>query len=384
MKNRYIQPIIFFEMFLSVGFVLFTIYVILEFFGNLFSNIRYILKLPKPLWFFSLFLNFIFFYFISFKTNFLIGFILSFSYFTIINYFGNFIERKELELQKNKICLITGVGENGIGYFMAKKYLELEGTVILACRNEKKTLKIIENLKKETKNEKIFFFELDLNSLNSIKNFSKKLKEKFKKIDILINNAGLASNPNEKTKDGFEMCIGVNYIALYCLSIELLDILGESEDGRIINTSSSANQPAEFILDDFKGEIINGGFKAYETSKLFVNMFTKELQLKFDKQKSKISIYSFHPGVVFTEIWKKNFPKLIYPFVSIFLQLRMMSAEVGSLSATYLATNSKVHQFRGNYFFKCKVWEENELVKNENKRIELWNRSEEIYKKYFK
>jgi hypothetical protein len=64
----------------------------------------------------------------------------------------------------------------------------------------------------------------------------------------------------------------------------------------------------------------------------------------------------------------------------------MMSAYQGSLSGSYLATSDDpdVFENKGKYYFKCRQWEENAFVDNEKLRNELWEKTETIYKKYFK
>jgi NAD(P)-dependent dehydrogenase (short-subunit alcohol dehydrogenase family) len=215
-----------------------------------------------------------------------------------LNYHGNYIPHKKLLTQENKIAIITGISEGGIGYHLAKTFLELKGTLIFACRNVKNTERLIEKLKKETKNDKVCVYELDMASFESIKEFSKKIRSKFDKIDVLINNAGLFSNPGDLSSDGYELCTQVNYISIYALTIELLDLLKKSKSGRIVGTSSSAQEPAQCILDDFKGEVVNGTFISYERSKLFLNMFTRELQERLNRDKfTNVTCHSFHPGV---------------------------------------------------------------------------------------
>jgi NAD(P)-dependent dehydrogenase (short-subunit alcohol dehydrogenase family) len=274
------------------------IYLVLEFFGNLFSNIRYIYKLPKIIWYPLLIGSLLFFYFLSYFTNVFVSFASSFLFYTLLNYHGNYVPKKKLSSQENKIGIITGISEGGIGFHLAKTFLELKGTLIFACRNVKNTETLVEKLKKETKNDKVYVFELDMASFESIKAFSKKIKSKFDKIDVLINNAGLFSNPGDMSSDGFELCTQVNYLSIYALTIELLDLLKKSKSGRIVGTSSSAQEPAQFILDDFKGEVVNGTFISYERSKLFLNMFTRELQERLDRENfPNVTCHSFHPGV---------------------------------------------------------------------------------------
>jgi len=76
--------------------------------------------------------------------------------------------------------------------------------------------------------------KLDLASLESVKCFSKEFTSKYDKLDILINNAGIMT-PSEKrmrTKDGFEMCLGVNHLGHFLLTNLLLDTLKKAAPSR--------------------------------------------------------------------------------------------------------------------------------------------------------
>lgn len=65
------------------------------------------------------------------------------------------------------------------------------GTVIFACRNKKKSLPVIQEIKRQTNNEKVEFMELDLASLDSVRNFVTQFRSKYQHLNILINNAGI-------------------------------------------------------------------------------------------------------------------------------------------------------------------------------------------------
>jgi hypothetical protein len=88
----------------------------------------------------------------------------------------------------NKIAIVTGVSEKGMGYYITKTLLEQNCKVIIACRNVKASEKLVEELKKVTMNNQIEFMELDLASIDSVKNFIKEVKKKYDKLDILFNN----------------------------------------------------------------------------------------------------------------------------------------------------------------------------------------------------
>ena len=310
--------------------------------------------------------------------NFIIASILSFTIFTITHYLGNKTPEGELSPQEKKVYIITGVSENGIGYFMAQKVLKLGATVILACRNVKKTQELIPNLIKETNNKNIHVLELDCSSMKSIGSFVKEFKSKFDTLDVLINNAGV-NTINKTSEDGFELITAINYLSVYSLSILLLDMLKKS-NGRIITTSSEAQGYVfDTNFDDWKTDITD----SYGRSKLYVNMFTKELQNRLNSEGSKVSVFSFHPGVVFTEIWGKLFPKLIQILFLNYFWLRMRTPEEGASCGVFLSTNENVTENGGEYFNRNKIFPVNQLAEDEKLRKELWNKTKKIHEKYF-
>jgi NAD(P)-dependent dehydrogenase (short-subunit alcohol dehydrogenase family) len=116
-----------------------------------------------------------------------------------------------------KTVIITGAN-CGIGYETALELAKRNAHVILACRDPKRGQDAVDKIKEETKNEKVELELLDLGSLKSIKDFSERIKAKLEKLDILINNAGIAGVPTRaQTSDGFESIFGVNHLGLFTL-----------------------------------------------------------------------------------------------------------------------------------------------------------------------
>ena len=110
-------------------------------------------------------------------------------------------------LEKNlsdKIYIVTGT-TSGIGLETVTQLSKQSATVICAARNIDLSKTIINNIKEDTKNDKISFIHLDLNSLQSVREFIKQFNEKFSRLDGLVNNAGVMHTRKQKTVDGFEL-----------------------------------------------------------------------------------------------------------------------------------------------------------------------------------
>ena len=92
-----------------------------------------------------------------------------------------------------KTIIITGAN-TGIGYEAALELAKRNARIILACRDPKRGQDAVDRIKAESKNDNVELELLNLASLKSIKEFSERILKKIDKLDILINNAGLAGN----------------------------------------------------------------------------------------------------------------------------------------------------------------------------------------------
>ncbi len=184
-----------------------------------------------------------------------------------------------------KTVLITGVGR-GIGFAEAEKFLK-EGYFVIGTYRESKP-----NLQ----NESLALFELDLSKSASIKNCVEAIKNFGKKINILINNAGvlLDEDDTEVYVDKLRKTLEVNLIGAIDFTEQIIPLIEKS--GQIINTASSAgslNLPATHDHYPYH-------YPSYKISKTALNMYTKTLAQRL---KSKdITVSSVHPGWVKTDM----------------------------------------------------------------------------------
>ncbi|KAI8915560.1 hypothetical protein EDD86DRAFT_252330 [Gorgonomyces haynaldii] len=267
-----------------------------------------------------------------------------------------------------KIAIVTG-GSSGIGKVTCYKLAKLGCHVIIMARNEAKTLPIIQDIVATTGNDKVEFVELKLDDLENVKQAGHKILAKNIKIDILINNAGLA-NPNTLTKDGYQTVFQVNHLGPFLLTEILLPAI--QDGGRIVNVSSKASfNGAPY---DFEALKINGtesiNLKAYGDSKLANVMHAKKLaQLLTDRN---ISTYSLHPGVVATDVWR-GVPSLIQPVIKFF----MLTEEQGAMTTLYCALADIKHE-TGLYYDDCKVKNPNPVALDQKEVDRLYDTSKQL------
>ncbi|MHA1171251.1 MAG: SDR family NAD(P)-dependent oxidoreductase, partial [Candidatus Heimdallarchaeota archaeon] len=140
---------------------------------------------------------------------------------------------------KSKICIVTGAN-SGVGKETAKQLAELDAQVIMVVRNEEKGRLALEEIKAETGKTSLDLMICDFASQKSIRDFAKKFKEKYKRLDILVNNHGTMPSKKILTEDGIESAFAINHLGYFLLTNLLLDIIKTSSPARIINVCSGS------------------------------------------------------------------------------------------------------------------------------------------------
>ncbi|XP_017077584.1 retinol dehydrogenase 13 [Drosophila eugracilis] len=264
---------------------------------------------------------------------------------------GQFTQKTD---ETGRVVIVTGCNQ-GIGKETVLELARRGATIYMACRDMKKCEKARLEIIKATNNRNVFARELDLCSMESIRNFSAEFKREENKLHILINNAGVMDCPKMLTKDGFEMQIGVNHMGHFLLTLLLLDLLKSSAPSRVVVLSSIAHRFGRINRDDLNSEKSYDRKLAYCQSKLANILFTRELSKRLEG--TGVTVNALHPGVVNTELFRNtpffgsNFGKLlIAPFIWIFIK----TARNGAQTSLYAALDPSLKNVSGKYFSDCK------------------------------
>lgn len=251
----------------------------------------------------------------------------------------------------DKIVLITGAN-TGIGKETAIDLAKRGGKIYLACRDAKRGEDAVIDIKSESGNDNIFFMQLDLGSLESIREFSQRFHQLEYQLNILINNAGVMACPKSYTSDGFEMHMGVNHLGHFLLTNLLLDLLKAGAPSRIVVVSSDAYKFSNLNRNDLMSELSYNKYKAYSQSKLANIMFANELANRLEG--TNVTVNSCHPGVVQTELGRymnENVRKyIIRPIFSPF----MKTPKEGAQTSIMLAVDPDLEKSSGKYFTNCR------------------------------
>ncbi len=197
------------------------------------------------------------------------------------------VDKKVANQFKNKIIIITGAS-SGLGLEMAKNLSKYDTKIIVCSRN-------ISMLKKNfSKKKNIFFKKVNLANYNEIKKFVTFTIKKFKKIDILINNAAISENIELEKLDykSLQQVFKINLFAPFVFIKYLIPVMKKNNFGRIVNISSGGSVNCA------------PGYSVYSASKAGLNTLTKSASNELTKFNIKVNTMS--PGPIKTKMFPKN------------------------------------------------------------------------------
>ncbi len=280
--------------------------------------------------------------------------------------------------QTGRVAIVTGAN-SGIGFHAARHLAARGAEVVLACRTESKALKARDEIRAQHTGADVEFMQLDLSDLASVKAFADEFLDRYDRLDLLVNNAGVMVPPYSKTKDGFELQFGTNHLGHFALDAHLIELVMATEGSRVVTVSSGAHKAGKIDFDDPNWEKRSySAWRAYGQSKIANLYFALELDRRLRAAGSDTISTAAHPGWAATELQSNSaFAKFLNP---IFAQ----TPEQGSWPTLAAATApSDGGDYWGpNGFAEMKGQavevEPNDLAKDPTIAERLWRLSEEL------
>lgn len=203
--------------------------------------------------------------------------------------------------QAGKVFVVTG-GNSGIGFEAARVLVARGGHAVLACRDEGKMKAAKERLVREAKDSKVDLVALDLSSLASVRKAAKEIADRFSRVDVLVNNAGVMAIPERTTAEGIEMQMGTNHFGHFALTGLLLPTLAKTAGARVVTVSSLLHTRGHIDFADIPKPARYDASKQYSASKLANVLFAKELDRRAKAAKMKLISAACHPGYSATNL----------------------------------------------------------------------------------
>jgi len=274
-----------------------------------------------------------------------------------------------------KIILITGA-TSGIGFQTALALAKMDAQIIVTGRNKASAEESVTKIKNASGNANVDFLLANLSAQKNICALADQFKARYERLDVLINNAGLAASQRELTEDGLESNFAMNVITPFLLTNLLMDSLKKSPSPRVV-TLTGGDVPAKLDMDNLQSEKSFDGLNTYSQTKLAM----MALMYEFAQREKNVMINVCYPGQASTAMTRSVTPAMLpramrWMFPVFKLMVRDdggKSAAKASRSSVYLASSPEVESVTGKYFdTNCKEAAWSPAVMNEDLRKKIW------------
>jgi retinol dehydrogenase-13 len=247
---------------------------------------------------------------------------------------------------QGKLCVISGA-TSGVGLASLKRIAAGGADVVLVARNPQRA-EDVRNTIASASQVNIDTVIADFRDLDSVRNAATLILEKYPRIDLLINSAGIFSTRKITTPGGFELCFCVNHLAPFLLTRLLLDRIIESAPARIIQVNSQGHRFGGFNINDINwGRRFYNGYWGYGASKTAQLLTIWELADRLNG--TRVTVNAVHPGGVKTNIGNNNGP--LYRWFSRYvIRYTLKDPKMSGDAIYFLAAAPELSNVSGRYF----------------------------------
>jgi NAD(P)-dependent dehydrogenase (short-subunit alcohol dehydrogenase family) len=285
------------------------------------------------------------------------------------------------------VALVTGV-TGGLGFHTALELARSGTEVILAGRDQYAVHEVADLVKQQVPAAAVPAVHLDLADLSSVRDTAELVLERWPRIDLLVNNAGvMATPPHLRTADGFDLQLGTNHLGHFALTGQLFPAL---QSARVVTVSSFMHNNVSAVGDvDPRSGRRRRKWRQYSESKLANLLFMLELHRRAWAAGLDLVSVGAHPGHASTNLAISG-PQLGAPDLASYLLIRLtrvfgQSAAKGALPILMAATLRTIAG--GTYigpsgFLELRGAPEpvgmSKAARDEQAAADLWVRSEEV------
>ena len=210
-----------------------------------------------------------------------------------------------------RLALVTGAS-SGLGLETCRALVERGATVVMACRSLERAEAARRQLLSPAGDTQapgrggLDLLSLDLAELASVRRAAAEVAERYGRLDLLINNAGVMAPPRTLSRDGLELQFATNHLGHFVLTLLLLPLLRQAPAARVVHVTSGAQYFGRIDFDDLQGERRYDRWRAYSQSKLANVITALELQQRLSEQGSPMLSLAAHPGLARTNLQPRS------------------------------------------------------------------------------
>lgn len=232
---------------------------------------------------------------------------------------------------RGKVAVITG-GTSGFGLAIAELFVREAATVVITGRRKEKGADAVENIKKMAGTD-VRFIQCDVTNENGVKNLAETVIEIHKRIEILVNNAGIAIRKNfeDTTEKEWDEVMNTNLKGPFFCCKHIIPLMVKKGGGSVINISSHVSL------------IGKGDVPVYSASKGGLTTLTRSLALRYAKHNIRVNCIC--PGTIITDMNRDVIEKALDPekklreMVSTYPLGRLGNAMDVAYAAVYLGSD---------------------------------------------
>ena len=256
-----------------------------------------------------------------------------------------------------KVAVVTG-GNSGIGKETVVALAQAGANVVIAARNPSKAAAAVKEVQERTSaGDRVATMPLDLASFASVQSFSTAFHERYDRLDVLVNNAGIVLRQRQLTGDGHEVQFQVNHLSHFLLTDLVRDLLVASGKARVVNVASGAHKAARKGLDfddlEWERRRYGSGFGVYSATKLMNILFTRELARRLES--TDVTANAVHPGFVASNFAREGDTGTIGNIAMVLGRPFAKSPEKGAATSIHVAMSPAVEGVTGQYFARSRV-----------------------------
>ena len=205
-------------------------------------------------------------------------------------------------------AVVTGV-TGGLGLHTAIGLARRGAAVVVTARDASRAETAVARIRQDVPDASIDVVSLDLADLSDVRRAAAEVRDRFDRVDVLVNNAGVMVPPRSTTHDGFELQIGTNHLGHFAWTAHLWPLL-DASDARVVSVSSLAHSIVGSI--DLTSLTPEGSgrryrrWQSYGESKLANLLFALELDRRAKAAGSRVVSVAAHPGYASTNLTKSG------------------------------------------------------------------------------